>query len=60
MSARSGILARKVPWREEPDEVQSAGLQRVRPGRHTGNSALGNTQDHSAHKRTQLWVHNCG
>ena len=56
MSARSGILAGKIPWREEPDELQSVGLQRVRPGRHTGNSVLLVTPKITLH----INVHNCG
>ena len=30
MASHSSILAWKVPWREEPGELQSMGLQRVR------------------------------
>ena len=30
MTAHSSILARKIPWMEEPDRLQSMGLQRVR------------------------------
>ena len=29
MTAHSSILARKIPWMEEPDVLQSMGLQRV-------------------------------
>ena len=29
MATHSSILARKIPWTEEPDRLQSAGLQRV-------------------------------
>ena len=29
MTAHSSILARKIPWMEEPDMLQSMGLQRV-------------------------------
>ena len=29
MTAHSSILARKIPWMEEPDRLQSMGLQRV-------------------------------
>jgi len=29
MAAHSTILARKIPWTEEPGELQSMGLQRV-------------------------------
>ena len=30
MAIHSSILTRKIPWREEPDGLQSMGLQRVR------------------------------
>jgi len=30
MATHSSILAWKVPWTEEPDSLQSMGLQRVR------------------------------
>ena len=30
MAAHSGIFAWKIPWTEEPDRLQSMGLQRVR------------------------------
>ena len=30
MATHSSILAWKIPWTEEPDELQSMGLQRVR------------------------------
>ena len=30
IAAHSNILAWKIPWTEEPDELQSMGLQRVR------------------------------
>ena len=30
MATHSSILAWKIPWREEPDRLQSMGLQRVR------------------------------
>ena len=30
MTTRSGILAWKIPWTEEPGGLQSMGLQRVR------------------------------
>ena len=33
MATHSNILARKIPWREEPDGLQSGGSQR---GRHDG------------------------
>ena len=56
MSTHSGILARKIPRREEPDELQSVGLQRVRPGRHSGNSVLLVTPKITLH----INVHNCG
>ena len=29
MATRSSILAWRIPWREEPGELQSMGLQRV-------------------------------
>ena len=29
MATHSGILAWKIPWMEEPDRLQSMGLQRV-------------------------------
>ena len=29
MATHSSILARKIPWREEPGGLQSMGLQRV-------------------------------
>ena len=29
MATHSGILAWKIPWTEEPDRLQSMGLQRV-------------------------------
>ena len=29
MAAHSSILARKIPWTEEPARLQSMGLQRV-------------------------------
>ena len=31
MATHSSILARRIPWTEKPDELQSIGLQRVRP-----------------------------
>ena len=30
MTVRSSILVRRIPWTEEPDKLQSMGLQRVR------------------------------
>ena len=30
MATHSSILARRIPWREEPGRLQSMGLQRVR------------------------------
>ena len=30
MATHSGILAWRIPWTEEPDELQSMGSQRVR------------------------------
>ena len=30
MATHSSTLARKIPWTEEPGELQSMGLQRVR------------------------------
>ena len=30
MATHSSILAWKIPWSEEPDRLQSMGLQRVR------------------------------
>ena len=30
MATHSGILARKIPWTEEPGGLKSLGLQRVR------------------------------
>ena len=30
MATHSGILAWRIPWKEEPGELQSMGLQRVR------------------------------
>ena len=30
MAIHSSILTRKIPWREEPDGIQTMGLQRVR------------------------------
>ena len=30
MATHSSILAWKIPWREEPDRLQSMGSQRVR------------------------------
>ena len=30
MATHSSILAWKIPWTEEPDKLQSMGLQRVR------------------------------
>ena len=30
MATQSSILARRIPWREEPGRLQSMGLQRVR------------------------------
>ena len=32
MATHSSILAWKIPWTEEPDRLQSMGLQRVRHG----------------------------
>ena len=29
MATHSGILAQKIPWKEEPGGLQSMGLQRV-------------------------------
>ena len=29
MATHSSILARRIPWQEEPDGLQSTGLQRV-------------------------------
>ena len=31
MAIHSSIVARKIPWTEEPGKPQSVGLQRVRP-----------------------------
>ena len=31
LATHSSILARKIPWTEEPVKLQSVGLQRVRP-----------------------------
>ena len=31
VTTHSSILARKIPWTEEPDGLQSTGSQRVRP-----------------------------
>ena len=33
MATRSSILAWRIPWREEPDKLQSMGSQRVRHDR---------------------------
>ena len=30
MATHSGVLAWKIPWTEDPDRLQSMGLQRVR------------------------------
>ena len=38
MSTHSSSLARKIPWTEEPDGLQSVGWQRVRHGRETERS----------------------
>ena len=38
MATFSSISAWKIPWTEEPDGLQSMGLQRVRP--HTHNCGL--------------------
>ena len=35
MATHFSILAWKIPWREEPDGLQSMGLQRVRHDRET-------------------------
>ena len=40
MAIHSSILARRIPWTEEPDELQSIGSQRVRHNR----SNLAHTQ----------------
>ena len=40
MATHSSILARKIPWVEEPDRLQSMGLQRVVHNRVTSLSFL--------------------
>ena len=37
MATHSSILAWRIPWMEEPDRLQSKGLQRVR---HNGETSL--------------------
>ena len=37
MATHSSILAWKIPWTEEPDRLQSVGLQRVRMIEHNNN-----------------------
>ena len=32
MATRSSLLARRIPWTEEPGRLQSMGLKRVRHG----------------------------
>ena len=39
MTIYSNILAWEIPWREEPDGLQSMGSQRVRPHSLTEQSA---------------------
>ena len=40
MAIHSSILALKIPWREEPDGLQSIGSQRVRQDWATENTSL--------------------
>ena len=47
MATHSSILARRIPWTEEPDRLQSMGLQRVRHDWATKHT-------HSAFLRLQL------
>ena len=37
MATHFSILAWKIPWTEEPDRLQSVGLQRVRMIEHNNN-----------------------
>ena len=48
MATHSNILAWKIPWTEEPGELQAMGSQRVRHGRVT------------EHAHTQLCHHKMG
>ena len=40
MATHSSILARKIPWAEEPGQLQSMGLQRVRHDRVAENDKM--------------------
>ena len=40
MATHSSILAQRIPWTEEPDRLQSMGLQRVGHGRVTSPTLM--------------------
>ena len=45
MATHSSILARKMPWTEEPGGLQSIGLERVRYDQATEHTQLCSRQD---------------
>ena len=53
MATHSSILAWRIPWTEEPGELQSMGLQRVR---HNGNDF---THRHTFRDAPNLTSHTC-
>jgi len=56
MASHSSILAWRIPWTEEPDGLQSMGLQRVGHDRAT-NTSTSTSMDHlnrKAIRNTQM------
>ena len=55
MATQSSILAWSIPWTEEPGELQSMGLQRVRHNWVTNRHTYTKTPDAQPGMQTQLW-----
>ena len=51
MATHASILAKRIPWTEDPDGLQSIGLQRV--GHNWGD--LAHMHNHSSGTKTECW-----
>ena len=59
MATHSSILARKIPWMQEPGGLQSMGLQRVRHDRATSLSLYTFSDfHHLLHNSSKIWINN--
>ena len=59
MTAHSSILARKIPWTEEPSRLQSMGSSRLRSYRATEHTSMASRVVRAANKSFDVEIFLC-